>query len=650
MADTQVLMRLGPFKGMDTRTGSPYLQSGDGLMLSNVDTHRMEGELCNFFGRSEVVGFPMLGPGKNLQQVARYETAPDRLFIIGQAADGTTAYYDVKNEFISTFGAVSEPFTMAVQSNGNLFLNNGQQVFLGTDDRLHAALWNYPQPTQAKFNYSAVGVAQVGAQLAPATYSYAFVQVITIPTKVADIQQETTPLGNTEPFAYSVTTDGTQVVELNGTFAGTTDDGYQFVTQVFRYSQVSVSSTTTSAVPVWYLLATLDTNGVYVDNTPDPIVGAQEIIPFQDPPPTGGTYGLNPIESQFDRMWVLARIQDSDTNNQAQTQLWFSELGQPWSFDRLNNVNLVGDANTTMETSDSGFYGDNPRALAALGSYVSVLKSKTQWIETGVDQATFQPLPFLNDNGAVSMLSVAKINGLLFWHSTQFGPFMFDGTSPTFIGMKIWTALQAIPPSQQQNCVGFGGDLKYFLSFPDANVTFVYYIPTQDWTTLPYATTSAAVASQATSAVDGTGFKFGQILAVRQNSQYVDAWLNGKENDLGAGTPVSFTTAPTNCGISHAQKNFEYVMLEAPPQSEVSVDIVFTVTGCDPVPWTFDLDPESGWTGVDYLRIEENTAIGYLAQLEVSFVTPIGATSPVEIWALEVGGSPQRPWIINDNG
>jgi hypothetical protein len=224
---------------------------------------------------------------------------------------------------------------------------------------------------------------------------------------------------------------------------------------------------------------------------------------------------------------------------------------------------------------------------------------------------------------------------------------MYDMTSPQNISNKVLNLLLEILPTQQQQAVGFYADLTWFLSFPANGFTIAYYLPTQEWTQLPYATNSVAFATQVPADLYGAGYKWNQVLAVRAGTNIIDAWMLGQESDLGLGTSVSWTSPPSDSGNAHAEKDYQFVSLEAPVQTGVATVVLTVLAGGGNVSTstqTFDLSKGP----IQMQRVQQANCRGYLAYVTVSFATAPGATQPIQIYAVEIGGNSNRSWVINN--
>jgi hypothetical protein len=159
--DFQPLLKIGPFHKLDSKNAQVYTDPTNAVALSNADTTRNVGSLMNCFGRSVFIDFPQVD---ELSYVWRYDVSQVRPYWIVTDAVGELFCYDLNNELISNIPGSLGPITQAVQSNGNVFLNNGQQVFItsntgypGTPHQsLELAQWQYPAPKQSQYSIGKV--------------------------------------------------------------------------------------------------------------------------------------------------------------------------------------------------------------------------------------------------------------------------------------------------------------------------------------------------------------------------------------------------------------------------------------------------------------------------------------------------------------
>jgi hypothetical protein len=672
VADQEIvdLLTLGPFAGFDTRTAGPYAAAGTSTVAQNTNTNRIGGALCTAHGRLPFIQFSNLA--SPISKVTTLTVSASQILYIAQDTQGNIAYWDSAALQFGTLGQLPG-FTQAVQSNGALWLNNGYQIYYGPNNAPMVAQWNYPSPQEHIYNYHVELAAPGSGTLMEAWYSYAFVLKIAIPNASTNQYfQYTTPNGDLATgtrddgsaiFPFSVhNTSGGQANRITGIFAGTTPDGYVFSTEIFRYSTNS---------PTWQLLVTLTTNQVYLDNATDAsISGNQQIIAFQDQPPTGSPaqaiasfpYPLDPIEAHQDRMWTMAIVNDKNTNNTPQTQVWYSQVGEPWSFDSVNQTLLIEDNETTIEEGNLGGpngvpFGDVPVQLCALGSSLMVYRRQTTSLVYGVDESTYQPLKIFADLGCISPRSVVKANGLIWWLSAQ-GVYSFDGSNVQWISKQIYNALQSYGPAALNTAIGAYKDLTYYLILPDAiyttptqaqitGITWKYYIPDQTWSLLPYATSSAVFATSLPSDLTPTPLSMNQICAVRPNTFWLDFWV-AADTDLTLPITAVFKSQQVDSQSPQTRKTYKCVMIEAPLQPGVTAELSLFVDGNLVQTW-----PGEGGTPID-LSKSPTTHIfnvtgsvnGYLAQLQVTLTNAENATGPAIVYSAKVGGQPMQAWVV----
>lgn len=657
MPDQEItdLLVCGPFTTIDTRTASIYADPKTATILSNSDTHRLEGALCTAYGREPYIEFT--GLETPITALATYVLSQQRMFYIAQDSNGNIVYYDTE---LQTFGSLGNwpPFTESIQSNGILWLNNGRQIFSGPTGPLQVARWQYPMPGSAMYSY-AVAPSTVEPFLAPAIYSYAFVQKIAIQNDDTTAYQYTTANGDVStgqrmdgsaifPFFVDIS-HGEHSVQITGIFAGSTDDGYPFTTQVFRYSTNS---------PAWFFLVELDTNSPYTDTATDAsIAGNQQIIPNQDPPATGPGQGQNPIEAHQNRLWVMSIQNTANTNHLPQTQVWYSRTGEPWSFDLINQALLDEDEQTTLKATSPGNtgvpFGDVPTALSALGSSLMVWRRQTTSLVYGVDESTYQSLKIFADLGCIAPLSVVKANGLTWWLSAQ-GFYSFDGSNVQWISKPIYNLLQSLGPAVQQEAIGSYKDLTVMWSFPSSNLTLRYYIPTQAWDTKPYCSPAMTFQTALPSDQTNTPLSMNQIAAARPSSFWIDFWEAG-DTDIGNAITLNFKSQESDTDAGQWEKIYKNVMIEAPLQAGVTADLSIIINGSLYYKWSaIDLSsgqptkifnvPNSQGPNAQFPLGASNH--GYTCQLAITLYNVANATGPAIIYRAKVGGTVSRAWTV----
>jgi hypothetical protein len=646
VASLEILYRAGPFKAFNTRQADVYQDPGNATSCANADTHRLGGALSNFFGRAIYLTFPGLS---TLESIARYDVGPQNPYWITMDADGRALTYDAFDNIFQSTTMPNGQWTNAVQCDGNIFFNNGQQMFAttGSPTPLDVALWQYPEPPE--FNVSRTSQAQEpsGAFLPAGEYSYALAYVIALPSVNGTISQTTQArgTGGAFPFPHTVISNGSVSALITAPLSGTTPDGYPFTSTLYRFSENQ---------PQWFLLASGLTGSSYLDVASDASLTANAEINLALQQPPVGPNQINPIEEYQDRMWVLARVTSAATNNVPQTQLWYSNVGQPWAFDGTNQVLLVGNEFTLpIGNTNSAFtptlgpndttYGDEPVALCRLGSQLLVFKTQSTWMVVGSDQVSYTAIPLFSDLGCIAPGSVCKGNGVVFWLSAQ-GVYAYDGSNLTYLSDPIYNVLQqgqgVLSAAQGGYC-----DLTYFLTDPAAGQTYAMYLPTKEWTILPYVSSFFV---NDTSVLDAPGsdvgfFKFNQLMGGASNQ--LVSFTAGGENDLGAGTAVSWTGPIWESGQPWTEKDYQWVSLSAPVQSSSVIATVTTVfnpgspTAPPPAVSTFDLSQ-----GPMQNQHLPQGSRGYAIQMTVQFITPVNANGPVSIYSIAYGGTFARPW------
>ena len=340
----------------------------------------------------------------------------------------------------------------------------------------------------------------------------------------------------------------------------------------------------------------------------------------------------------------------------------YSQPGEPWSFDQLNAVLLVEDNETTLGSTNPGPtgvpFGDVPSALCAVGSSLMVLRRATASLVYGVDEATYQALKIFADLGCIAPLSLIKGNGLNWWLSAQ-GFYSFDGSSVNWISKPIYNLLQSLGPAELQLAVGAYKDLSCFWSFPanlvyEGGLTLRYYIPTQQWDVLPYSTPSCTFGTSLPSDLTLFPLSMNQIAAVRPNSVNIDFWQAG-DTDLGNAVVATFVSQEGDTGAGQWEKTYKNVMVEAPIQPGVTVDITLLINEVAYYTWAgVDLGngPPTKIFNVPNNRTpQENppngaSNRGYTCQLALVLYNTATATGPAVIYRAQVGGSISRAWTV----
>lgn len=632
----KALIQLGPFKGVDTTSAGPRVGKGYAQSAPGANPHRVPGALAAERGRINLttltkgptgaVGTCIVPYNQNytdeqIVAVIQNPTTTGREMFDPAAATETTLNYGA--------GADTTAFNQAVQFGQVLYDNAGRQY--SSLNPANTYDWHYAAPP-AGFTATAAGA---GA-LAVATYSYAFTRVVKDANNA--FSQETSPYGSNfvaGVFPVQATPGGATGITLaigTSTFSGTNTDLSTYTTNVYRTSTLNGG--------IWYFLINLTTNVNYIDNATDASLTANAtLVPNRDIPPVSAT-NLGAIFQHKERMWNFVVTQNALTNNQPQSQMWFSTLGRPWEFNNTSattggGVFLVGNSATHAGSpvTYTGSYGDYPVAGISFGSVALAWKSRTTWEIVGDDPSTFRPIKIF-DVGCDARQSVVlgKLGNapVVFWLSEE-GPSMTDGSSYSYIGEGIRSFLDTLSDQERQAAVGMYARRTYLLSFPTRGITWAYYTMTNDWYgPLPYATSSAFSLPANPSIFSASGVFPGhnEITAVRAGTMAIDQWLaDSTDHDLNISQLVTWTDNLTDCSDAdprgeYAEKLFNVVNINAPVQPGImaTVTLLVWILG-DATPhsfsWTFDL----GKGPIQTATIPNSGLRGMHAQLSVSYTT-----------------------------
>lgn len=316
-----------------------------------------------------------------------------------------------------------------------------------------------------------------------------------------------------------------------------------------------------------------------------------------------------------------------------EAQLWFSSVGVGWQFDSVNGVlpigpeQNVGNANLLSLTSTGsvpwnvGMLEDTPMGLASIGSILCALKSQTLWIVYGDTPAEFTDRLQQFNLGCLGSNTIIKGEGGIFWAAPQ-GFQFFNGGSPSYIGEPVRKVVSPYTNTDWAQCASFYRQRTACWSFPTKNVTYCYYVPLQQWYTLPYACTAASFAIFPN-----------EIWAARSTASdsFIDTWFTGA-TDLGSTITGTWTGDVSDGGAPGYAKDYRTLVVNAPMQDAVvavtlTIDVGTTAQTYTNT-WSFDLSQGSTAhvEGIGKVTIGGNliTPRGYTAQLSLSATGPAG--------------------------
>lgn len=658
------VIRVGPFVSIDATTSPLYTTPGTGAFALNVDTTRQLNGFSTAKGRTPVGSFS--GANLTIEQLNQFinQSETEQRFILGSLLlsgilAGGVQVYDIQTGSASVVSG-GLAYTQGVQFDNALYTNASQQYryYSGT---MSAYVWQQPPPTDLDTNSFTLAQTPPGSNnIGPGTYYYTWTRLVTFPDGTT---QETSP--NTDSafnltVQTTVSSSGAQSIDLtpSSMWSGTFADGSTWTTNIYRQS---------SNQSIWLYVATLSGSSVYHDTHSDTAISVNvQLNLHNDPPPVSSTSpnkNLGPIFAHKDRMWAWVVVQNANTDNLVQSQLWFSAYGIPWSFNDAQGVLLVGNEfpfdlpNGTGQGLYDRMYGDIPVAGVSLSSIAVLHSRRATFVVYGDDPSTFI-VRKMSDIGCIAPNSVAVCKNIEA-RLTDEGVYLFDGQNDTYISEPIRAILSLLMPTNLAQAVGWYANRSYYLSVPGtggstvispttgAPCTFVYYFPTGQWRILPYAT-NAAYSVPSEDAPQGSA-QFQEIIAARYITSpagptlFFDSWDNA-DTDLGSAISGYWNSPVTDSGLPETIKTYTHVTINAPIQPGVSATVTLTIDpGSTPAKvytWTFDLG--LGPTLIAEVPVGTNGAgnLGYLAFVSVETTNTVYPNPlPTVIYSVSVYGT-----------
>lgn len=693
------LIKCGPFLGVQAKADPGYVEPGMGVTASNVDVTFRYGAFNSAQGRT-ILGSISLPPGYSLQCVAPLvsfsgdTTITSRRIYVFSAVNGSLSiqgWYDPARNSTTTLSSAS-PFTQAQQFGSALWTNGGDKIYYKSNGQLDSDIWQISVPYQYSYNVS--GTYLVTAGSAPVdTYTYAitlrkaeFWNVTgTAPNLVispdVDSLQESSPI-----FSTSVTTTTGQqpgftvptslglqqlvqgVTIGSDTYYGclhrsrTGNPSYTFVDYLANIPIVNDHNGQASIIDT-YADATIQNNAYLITHRdPPPMLGqtysgaiqnnSNAVAQNQQQQQVAFTY-KNPafIAKHKGRMFCFTMYPveavgttpaTTPATISLQSQLWFSEAGQPWSYDSVNGALVVGpedapgnysvDAGVaTKPIWQPGLIEDTPMGMASTGTYLVMFKSSSMWILLGDSPSEFlQGVRCIANIGCLSTNSIAAAEGGVFWQAPQ-GVYFFSGGQPSYIGEDVQGIIEGLSWSDRQKAVGSYQDRTFFLSFP--NITLAYYTPTQKWYTLPYGASYAVWSS----------YNQNQLIFVNGNQlQLVEG---SAATDLGQPIVSTWVSQLSDFGTPGVLSSLKHLTVTAPIQPgtvTVRVDLDVNAGISNWFSATWDL---SKGNGAHVVSLPPKMS-GYDAQLTITTTTSPTATTPISLRSVELLGEPIKHSMI----
>lgn len=589
---------------------------------------------------------------------------------------------------------------------GHSYLDNyGNQTLVNAGNAVNAET-NYTQfdPPYQNFvtgitpNVTPVGVVFAG------TYTYAFTYMVcstasTGTTAERGLYGQETSAYVSQPgdptygivvtMASSITL--TPSIGLPGYGAIPTDSKAQYQVCVYRSSLNQ---------PTFFYVGNIASPALFfVDNSSDTAISAnRQLTIYRSVPPVkpygdftrlGGTGAANapityfpgaPMEVHQGRFWYLATVQNYDTSFSNQTQLWYSNLERGWEFDKVNNVFLVDLTTANLLTYPvpypmtsasnpyvfpNNMFLETPSALKSLASVLLFWTTKRMYVLYGNSPATYVFQKFADlgcqSNNSVAYAATDSSVGV-FWMSEN-GIYFTNGQAIEYISEPIRAVIDNLTYYDRYNCVGFYANHSYWISFPNLGYTWRYKTTTGQWSgPLNYYAADIADVQACDPALGVTGISAGQsgpfneVLAVRPNSLFVDAWFTQVDTDLGnpvtayylSNNQVSPQTNITQVLPNiHTVKNYETVGITTNYQSGLTLGqcilTVLVVADSDPTKTatcSFDLSLGTTQIGtLSYQGLGGGPLQGFYANVSWNFTTVAGNTSaPIQVKNVTVYG------------
>lgn len=670
MAQKQIeLLKAGPFEGLDLTTASPFVKPGMAASSSNVNTSRVDGALMCEKGRIQLSDFTnVLASITFVMPITSVSAAPPSYLVGGYTAGNAsflTYLYTSGGSQVLIPGAVF--FDQAVQFGDVVYTNGGQRFFASLqsiDPNFKWFLWQYPAPQNSAPNIS-LTTATTGGSIAPGTYDYVITRTTTMPD--GTISETSVDLNAYAAPNSIVIPNGTSTnkitVHNSLPWSGTNADGTSYTTNLYRQS---------SNQPTYTLVANISGSADYVDTASDAsIVSAVQLQPYRDQPPVmPGAYGAAAQQYNYaavvihkGRVWCFAVVANSSTNNFPQVQLWYSNLGRPWEFNQAQQVLLLNSdvvpSIGSVPVTYQDLYGNDPLALAPVGSILCAFTKRETWGVYGDDQLSFVARRLFKI-GSVSRHAVTEGAGGVFWLSEN-GAYFFDGGAPQYDSEGIRGALRSIgttgiTPSQQLQATACFSNMTWYLSFPTLQQTYSYFTVTGKWlSVLPYAPpTASALMYVPAHPSSYNGSDLNEVVAARGQTgkAIIDWWFADPNFDLGLAQTCTWTSPVTDSGSAGLQKIYRYVTLLAPVQSGMAT-VTVTVDSQPSVSMTFDLSGASTGTVLNDHAPQHISSLGgdgggalmgYTASISVTLQGVSGQDAP-QIWKLSVWGEIARELV-----
>lgn len=432
-------------------------------------------------------------------------------------------------------------------------------------------------------------------------------------------------------------------------FAGTNPDGSTFTTNIYRQSTNQAG---------YYLVGNKADNLPFVDTfSDDEISGNAQLQVHRDQPPvvtndpTKNNLGF--VCTHSNRVWVFCVVDNTDTNDLPQCQLWYSNYDRPWEFNEAEQVLLLqSDATAAPETNPGPNYddpyGNVPKAVGEVGTTLIAKKTREDWVVWGDGTATN---PFsckqIYSYGNVSITAILYVVGGMFFLDASGDLYYYDGAAPVYESEDIRGAIKISSLTANISsadlraaCISYANRIVY-LSFPTKKCTLGFDTVSKTWCSqMPYAPNGsyavATTVANPTLQPSDTSILSGQneVLAVRQGVPVVvDQWFGDPSKDIGIPYQQFGWTTPVNDSeLSAWRKWYSMVRVTAPRKQAGMVQVSLIVDNGDEPQQTFTANIDLSTSQIlrtAVLKGNASKCIGFLAQVKVSVIGVPGQPCPV---------------------
>lgn len=597
-ASTTKLHTVGPFLGIDNTTVPTQVPPNHAVDAGNVVPDRVYETYCTVRGRSIFQG---ASPSPSLFGNIFKNIAGATTNYLAFGLDGS----------LYAFNMIANPVTITTGGVGTIpgsFTAYHQWVFFTSADgqstvQINASLvtsfsnWGIAAPATAP-----TATAQAGGTNLTGQYQY----VITFGN--ATVESSPSPLSNT-------VTPNAQEVAL--TAIPVSSDPQVTLRNIYRVG---------GTLADFLLVGTINDNTTttFTDNLKDTKVTGQNLVPHRDP-----ALPFTDITTWQDRVWGLG---NNKTGAAFPNDVYYSNFAEPWGFDTTNQVIPVGRNNS----------GDNIVGGVGLGPILVVMKRKSTWAIVGDDQSNFLAQPLFNV-GCTSKMTIRSAYGLCFWLSDQ-GVWQFDGANLSNIsdglngtGSSIKTVLDSYSVNDLAKATSFIYDRFYCISFPTQGVTWMYFLPTQQWYKLSWATNS--VCYDLDNANEVTAARVSMINGSWTNQSIVDSWF-ASEFDLGNPITSYYNSGQAGFDTTMQQKRYSHLELVAPIQMGSYATVTF-IADPGPLQKTFTQTWNLGRGPLRRLISMPPNMLGFFSQVQVS----VTSQAETQITAVNVYGYPKRTMV-----